>query len=92
MRVRCDVRCRITAVVTLAPRGKAKPAVKLAFTPQTLPAGNTVTVRPRLSVAGVRSLARALKGKRALTANVQLTATTTDTPPAVVTRKLDVTG
>ncbi|MDA0180678.1 NHL repeat-containing protein [Solirubrobacter phytolaccae] len=92
LRVRCDVRCRITAVVTLTPRGKKKPAVKLAFTPQTLPAGNTVTVRPRLSQAGVRSLARALKGKRALTADVQVTATTTDTSPRVVTRRINVTG
>jgi hypothetical protein len=79
-------------VVTLTPRGKSKPAVKLALAPQTLPAGNTVTVRPRLSVAGVRSLARALKGKRALTARIQVTATTTDTPPTVVTRTVNVTG
>lgn len=92
LRVRCDVRCRLTAVVTLTPRGKRTPAVKLSLAPQTLPAGNTVTVRPRLSVAGVRTLARALKGKRALTANVQVTATTTDTPPAVVTKKISVTG
>lgn len=92
LRVRCDVRCKVTAVVTLSPRGKSKPAVKLSFTPQTLPAGSTATVRPRLSVAQVRTLARALKGKRALTANVQVTATTTDTPPRVVTRRVNVTG
>lgn len=92
MRVLCDMRCKITAVVTLTPRGKSKPAVKLAFTPQTLPAGNTVTIRPRLGVAGVRSLAKALKGKRALTATIQVTATTTDTAPTVVTRRVSVTG
>jgi len=92
LRVRCDVRCRLTAVVTLTPRGKKTPAVKLAFTPQTLPAGNTVTVRPRLSVAGLRSLARALKGKRGLTADVQVTASTEDSSPTTVTRRVNVTG
>ncbi|MBE2315195.1 SMP-30/gluconolactonase/LRE family protein [Solirubrobacter sp. CPCC 204708] len=92
LRVRCDVRCRLTAVVTLTPRGKKSPAVKLAFTPQTLPAGNTVTIRPRLSVAGVRSLARALKGKRALTATVQVTASTEDSSPTTVTRRVSISG
>ena len=92
LRVRCDVRCRVAVVVKLTPRGKKKPTVTLAFSPQSLPAGNTVTVRPRLSVAGVRSLARALKGKRALTADVQVTASTTDSAPTVVTRRVNVTG
>lgn len=92
LRVRCDVRCRATVVVTLTPRGKKKPAVKLAFTPQTLPAGNTVTLRPRLSVAGLRTLARALKGKRTLTAVIQVTGSTEDSSPTTVTRRVSVTG
>ena len=64
----------------------------LRFSPQSLPAGKTVTVRPRLSVAGVRSLPRALKGKRGLTADVQVTASTADSSPTTVTRRVNVTG
>jgi hypothetical protein len=51
-----------------------------------------VTVRPRLSVAGLRSLARALKGKRGLTADVQVTASTEDSSPTTVTRRVNITG
>ena len=83
---------RLTVVVTLTPRGKSKPAVKLAFSPTSLPAGRTVTIRPRLSVAGVRSLAKALKGKRGLTAAVDVTAEATSSAPAVVVKRLSITG
>jgi DNA-binding beta-propeller fold protein YncE len=92
LRVRCDVRCRLTAVVTLTPRGRKTPAAKLSFTPRTLPAGNTVTIRPRLSAAGAATLRRALRGRRGLTASVQVTASTTDSSPTTVTRRLNVTG
>ena len=83
---------KLTVVVTLSPRGKSKPAVKLSFPPTSLAAGRTVTLRPRLSVAGVRSLAKALKGKRALTAVVDVTAEATSSAPAVVVKRLSVTG
>ncbi len=91
LKVKSDTPVRLTVVVTLMPRGKSKPAVKLAFSPTSLPAGRTVTVRPRLSVAGVRSLARALKGKRGLTAAVDVTAEATSSAPAVVVKRLSIT-
>ena len=80
-------------MVKLKPRsGSRRPSVALSFTPQALPAGKTVTVRPRLSAAGVRTLRRALGSRRGLVADVRVTATTTDSAPTVVTRWLNVTG
>jgi len=45
-----------------------------------------------LSAAGVKTLRRALGSKRGLVADVQVTATATDSGPTVVTRRVDVTG
>ncbi len=93
LRVNCDTPCKLAVVVKLSPKsGKKKPAVALSFTPQSLPAGKTVTVRPRLSVSGLHALAKALKGKRALVADVTVTATTPDSAPTVVTKRVNVTG
>jgi DNA-binding beta-propeller fold protein YncE len=93
LRVNCDLPCRVAVDVKLRPRsGKTRSAVALTFTPQSLPAGKTVTVRPRLSAAGARALRRALGSKRALVADVRVTATTTDSAPTVVTRRVEVTG
>ena len=90
--MRCDLPCRVSVSVTLAPRsGRSRPSVTLRAS-ASLPAGKTVTVRPRLSVAGVRRLARALRGRRGLVADVRVTATTSDSPPASVARRLNVTG
>jgi streptogramin lyase len=91
LRINCDSPCRLSVVVKLAPRsGKKRPGVRLSFTPQSLPAGRSVTVRPRLSTAGVRTLARALKGRRALVADVTVTATTPHSAPTVVTKRVNV--
>ena len=93
LRVRCDLPCKVAIDATLKPRsGSRRPAVKLSFSPQTLPAGKTVTVRPRLSSAGVSTLRRALRGRSGLVAEVRVTATTTDSPRTVVTRRVNVTG
>jgi hypothetical protein len=93
LRVSCDLPCKVAVVVKLAPRsGKKRPSVALSSAPQSLPAGKTVTVRPRLSAAGARTLRRALGSKRALVADVRVTATTTDSAPTVVTRRVEVTG
>jgi len=93
LKVRSDTPVRLSVEVSLRPRaGKSRPSVRLAFPPISLEAGKTVTVRPRLSVAGVRQLARALKGRRGLVADVVVTASTEDSAPTVVTRKLNVNG
>ena len=93
LRVRSDTPVKLSVVVTLRPRsGKSRPVVRLAFAPVSLPAGLTVTVRPRLSVAGVRRLARALKGRRGLVADVIATAEPSAGAPRVVTRRVLVTG
>ena len=92
LKVKSDTPVKLTVVVTLAPRGKSKPTVKLSFAPTSLAAGRTVTIRPRLSVAGVRTLARALNGKRKLTAAIDVTAEAQSSAPAVVTRKVSVSG
>ena len=76
----------------LTPRaGKKKPSVTLRLT-QSLPAGKTVTVRPRLSSAGVRTLKRAMGSRRGLVAAVRVVATTTDSAPTAVTQRVNVTG
>jgi tripartite motif-containing protein 71 len=93
LRVNCDLPCKVAVVVKLKPRAGAKrPSVALSFAPQSLPAGKTVTVRPRLSAAGVRTLRRAMGSRRALVADVRVTATTSDSAPTVVTRRVNVTG
>jgi DNA-binding beta-propeller fold protein YncE len=92
LKVKSDTPVKLTVVVTLAPRGKSKPVVELAQKPLSLAAGKTITIRPRLSVAGKRSLSRALKGKRRLTAAIDVTAEAQSSAPAVVTKKVSVTG
>ena len=60
LRVSSDLPAKISIQVTLKPRsGKRRPSVRMSFSPQNLPAGKTVTYRPRLSTAGVRTLRRA---------------------------------
>jgi hypothetical protein len=59
---------------------------------QSLPAGKTVIVRPRLGTAGVRTLKRVMGSRRGLVAEVRVVATTTDSAPTAVTRRVNVTG
>jgi DNA-binding beta-propeller fold protein YncE len=93
LKVRADTPVRLAIEATLRPRsGKSRPTVRLSFSPISLPAGKTVTVRPRLSVAGVRRLAKALKGKRGLVAEYAVTASTEDSAPTLITRRLNVNG
>ena len=94
LRVSCDLPCKVAVAVKLAPRAgkKKRVSVALRLAAQTLPAGRTVTLRPRLAVRGVRRLKRALKGRRGLVADVRVTATTTDSPPTAVTQRVNVTA
>ena len=65
LRISSDLPAKIAIRVTLTPRsGKRRPDVRMTFSPQNLPAGRTVTYRPRLSAAGVRTLRRALGSRR----------------------------
>ena len=64
----------------------------MSFSPQNLPAGKTVTYRPRLSTAGVRTLRRALGSRRGLVAEIRVVATNADSSDGVVTQRINVTG
>ena len=72
LRVSCDLPCKVAVVVKLTPRsGKRRPTATLRVAGQSLPAGKTVTVRPRLehgrsaqAQAGARQASRA-RGRRA---------------------------
>ncbi len=92
LRVSCDLPCKVAVSVKLTPRGgKKRPSVTLRAT-QSLPAGKTVTVRPRLSSSGVQTLKRAMGSRRGLVAAVRVVATTSDSAPTAVTQRLNVTG
>ena len=93
LRVSSDLPARISIQVTLKPRsGKRRPSVRMSFSPQNLPAGKTVTYRPRLSAAGVRTLRRALGSRRGLVAEIRVVATNADSSDGVVTQRINVTG
>jgi hypothetical protein len=93
LRVSCDLPCKVAVVVKLTPRsGKRRPTATLRLAGQSLPAGKTVTVRPRLGTADLRRLKRALGSRRGLVADVRVTATTSDSPPAATTTRVNVTG
>jgi tripartite motif-containing protein 71 len=91
LRVNSDTPVKLAVTVTLKPRSGSKRSVKLTLS-QSLAAGKTVTVRPRLSASGAAALRRALGRKRGLTAAVRVTATPSDGPAAIFTRRLNVTG
>jgi hypothetical protein len=93
LRVSCDLPCKVAVVAKIKPRsGKSRPTATLRFTPRSLPAGKTVTVRPRLRVADVRRLKRAMGSRRGLVVDLRVTATTSDSEPTVVRRRVNVTG
>ena len=93
LRVSSDLPARVSIQVTLKPRsGKRRPTVRMTFSPQNLPAGKTVTYRPRLSAAGVRTLRRALGPRRGLVAEIRVVATNADSSDGVVTQRMNVTG
>jgi len=92
VRVSCDLPCRAAVTVTLRPRGgKHRPSVALR-TSASLPAGKTVTLRPRLGASGAATLRHALGSRRGLVAEIRVRATTPDSAPAVATQRLNVTG
>jgi hypothetical protein len=96
IRVGCDTGCSLTVTATLtpraAPRRGRRATVTLRRVRRTLPAGESAVVRLTVSKTGVRRLRRALRGRRGLVANVELTATAAAGQPTVRTQRLKVSG
>lgn len=87
LRVGCDTVCSVTTRVTLAAkRGKKRVVVTATGPKVSVPAGETRIVRVRLTAA---QAARLPRGK-AITANVDVTATASVGAPTTVTRQLQV--
>jgi DNA-binding beta-propeller fold protein YncE len=91
LRVNVDTPAKLAVTITLKPRSGSKRSVKLTLS-QSLAAGKTVTVRPRLSAAGAAALRRVLRKKRGLTADVRVTATPSDGPAAVFSTRFSATA
>lgn len=98
LRVASDRPTRLAFSVTLTPRSKPrkkgrKPViVRLRARPMSLPAAHSRIVRPVLPVADMRRLRKALKGRKGLVADIQVTALSADSEPTVVTQHLNATG
>ena len=96
LRVGCDTGCTITATATATPaaappRKHRRVTVTLATVKLTLGAGDTKIVRPTLSKASAKRLAKALRGRRALEVDVQIAAQATTGEPSAVTKRLRAT-
>ena len=96
LRVGCDTTCTVTASATVTPaaappREHRRVTVTLATVKLTLGAGETKIVRPALSRLNARRLVKALRGRRALDVNVQISATATTGEPAAVTKRVRAT-
>jgi DNA-binding beta-propeller fold protein YncE len=99
VKVKCDTACVLEASGTLTPaaappkprKGKrAKPVVvAIAAKKRTLGAGDIATVKLTLSRTDARRLTKALRGRRAIKASVQLTATAEAGQPTARTLRLD---
>jgi hypothetical protein len=66
--------------------------VALGTVKQTIPAGESVIVRLKLTDARAGRLRKALRGRRGLIARVALTATAAAGPPTKLDQKLTVSG
>jgi tripartite motif-containing protein 71 len=96
LRVRCDVPCKVSISGRLADRKTRKkggtPSVVVRFKAQSLPAGKLTVVKAAISSGDMAKLRRALHGRKGMTADLRVTASTSDSAPTVVTREYDVTG
>jgi streptogramin lyase len=93
LRVGCDTTCTLTATATATPeaappRHHKRVTVALQTVKVKLDAGATKVVRPALSKKKARSLARALRGRKALKVNVQIEAAATTGEPTTITKRL----
>jgi tripartite motif-containing protein 71 len=97
VRIGCDTACQVSVGGTLTQRGRPRrghrrATAKLGMRKVAVPAGETRIVRLALSRAGVRHLRRALRGRRGLTATIQVTATASVGQPSEITRRLQASG
>ena len=97
LRVGCDTACALTATATVTPtatppRHHKRVTVALALVKFNLPAGATTILRPALSKLNAQRLTKALRGKRGLLVNVQITASATTGEPTTITKRLTATG
>jgi DNA-binding beta-propeller fold protein YncE len=96
LRVGCDTGCSVEVSVALTPRAKppkGRRAVSLVLRAKgELAAGDSMILRPRLSDAQARTLRKALRGRRGLTANVQATAKADVGAPTTVVQRLTPTA
>jgi hypothetical protein len=94
LRVGCDTSCALAATATFTPAARPrhhhKPVVVTARAKLELKAGATAIVRFKLSRTQAARLARALHGRRSLTADVELTATADVGAPTTVSKRLRV--
>jgi DNA-binding beta-propeller fold protein YncE len=96
MRVGCDTTCTVTATATATPAAKPprkhrRVTVTLATIKLKLPAGETKILRPALSLKKARAISKALRGRRALKVNVQISAVAATGEPTTITKRLQVT-
>jgi DNA-binding beta-propeller fold protein YncE len=97
LRVGCDTTCRLTTSATVTPRSrpkKGKPVVVTLSPPaRTIAAGQTAIVRPAISRTQLTRLRKALKGRRGLSLDLQLSATSAgEQEPTTVARTVQVVG
>jgi DNA-binding beta-propeller fold protein YncE len=96
LRVGCDTTCTLTATATATPaarppRKHRRVTVTLATVKLKLPAGETKIVRPALSLKKARQLSKALRGRRGLKVNVQISAVAATGEPTTITKRLRAT-
>jgi hypothetical protein len=96
VRLGCDSACSITATATVGPRatpkkGRKPVAIEVQATAQ-IPAGESRIVRFALSQADVRVLRKALRGKKAMVADLTITGTAAAGAPTEVAQRLQLTG
>ncbi|MEA2179692.1 MAG: tripartite motif-containing protein 71, partial [Solirubrobacteraceae bacterium] len=96
VRVGCDTACDLTVRVSLTPtarppKGRKRVTVNLRELSVTLPAGDSRLLRPQVSGAQARSLSRALRGRRGLSATVSVQADASVGSPTTVSREYKAT-
>jgi sugar lactone lactonase YvrE len=94
VRMGCDSACTITATATIAPRAtprRGRKPVAISVTANTqVPSGESKVVRFALSRKDVGRLRRALRGKRAMVADISVTATAAAGEPTQISQRLQL--
>jgi tripartite motif-containing protein 71 len=92
VRVGCDTMCELTVRVAITPRarpprGRKRTTVKLRTVSINLEGGDSRLLRLRVSARQARSLTRALRGRRGLTASVTIEAEAAAGSPTTVSQE-----